>query len=258
MTDNTQVIDGLFFDLYGTLMIYGDMDRAWAAWLEELHRAFLGYGLNLSRNDFGSRCRGLFDLPVPDDDDSGLTIYELRLAELAGEVDLDLRQTQLSDAAARSIAAWHEFVTLDPTVPALLERFGARVPLALISNFDHPPHIHRMLDALDIRKRFANVTVSADVGVAKPDPRIFEGALADTGLDPSRVAYVGDTDDDMTAAAAAGMMPILIRRGGDGLSEAGQDYGGTASSVAEELFGLEGVVVIRSLEELSAALAISD
>jgi hypothetical protein len=28
---------GVFFDLYGTLLIYGDMTAAWADWLSDLH-----------------------------------------------------------------------------------------------------------------------------------------------------------------------------------------------------------------------------
>jgi len=229
-------------------MIYGDMDRAWAAWLAGLYQAFRGYGLGLSLDEFGPRCSSLFSRPVPDSDDSGLTIYERRLSDLGAEVGLDLKQTQLSDAAARSIAGWHEYVTLDPAVPTLLERFGARVPLALISNFDHPPHIHRMLDALDITRRFANITVSADVGIAKPDPRIFEGALAATGLDPSRVAYVGDTDDDIRAAAAAGMMPVLIRRDGGETDSVERDDRSDQSEVAPAM-------TISELRELEKILA---
>jgi putative hydrolase of the HAD superfamily len=50
------------------------------------------------------------------------------------------------------------------------------------------------------------------VGVAKPDPRIFDHALpAFEGLDPARIAYVGDSVTmDVAAAASAGLHPILI------------------------------------------------
>jgi putative hydrolase of the HAD superfamily len=57
----------------------------------------------------------------------------------------------------------------------------------------------------------ACVVDSHVVGVAKPDPRIFEPALAALGLPASpRVAYVGDTVFyDVRAAAAAGLTPLL-------------------------------------------------
>jgi len=57
----------------------------------------------------------------------------------------------------------------------------------------------------------ACVVDSHVVGVAKPDPRIFEPALEALGLPASpRVAYVGDTVFyDVRAAAAAGLTPLL-------------------------------------------------
>lgn len=57
----------------------------------------------------------------------------------------------------------------------------------------------------------ACVVDSHVVGVAKPDPRIFEPALEALGVAASeRVAYVGDTVFyDVRAAAAAGLTPLL-------------------------------------------------
>ena len=50
------------------------------------------------------------------------------------------------------------------------------------------------------------------VGVAKPDPRIFDHALAHfDGTDRSRILYVGDSVTmDIGAATAAGLHPVLL------------------------------------------------
>lgn len=50
------------------------------------------------------------------------------------------------------------------------------------------------------------------VGVAKPDPSIFDHALpAFDGLEPARIAYVGDSVTmDIAASSAAGLHPILL------------------------------------------------
>jgi FMN phosphatase YigB (HAD superfamily) len=50
------------------------------------------------------------------------------------------------------------------------------------------------------------------VGVAKPDPAIFDHALPYFGeFERSRIAYVGDSVTmDIGAAAAAGLHPILL------------------------------------------------
>jgi putative hydrolase of the HAD superfamily len=50
------------------------------------------------------------------------------------------------------------------------------------------------------------------VGVAKPDPAIFEFATRRLlGIEPARIAYVGDSVPiDIAVAAAAGMVPVLL------------------------------------------------
>lgn len=61
------------------------------------------------------------------------------------------------------------------------------------------------------------------VGIAKPDPRIFEPALACfPGVDQARIAYVGDSVTmDVGGARAAGLVPILLDPYGD---HAGADF----------------------------------
>ncbi|WP_416360765.1 HAD family hydrolase [Burkholderia cepacia] len=53
------------------------------------------------------------------------------------------------------------------------------------------------------------------VGVDKPDARFFERIVAETnGIEPSRIAYVGDRlDNDVEPARRAGMVPVFLRRG---------------------------------------------
>jgi FMN phosphatase YigB (HAD superfamily) len=50
------------------------------------------------------------------------------------------------------------------------------------------------------------------VGVAKPDPRIFDHALVHfDGADRARIAYVGDSVTmDVAGATAAGLHPVLV------------------------------------------------
>lgn len=52
---------------------------------------------------------------------------------------------------------------------------------------------------------------SGTVGVEKPDPRIFDYALAELGMPPEGMWYVGDTPAfDITGARRAGLHPILM------------------------------------------------
>ena len=66
-----------------------------------------------------------------------------------------------------------------------------------------------------------NVGVQADVlassyawGVEKPSLKFFERIAEEIDLPPGRIAYVGDRyDNDIEPAHAAGLVPILIKRG---------------------------------------------
>jgi HAD superfamily hydrolase (TIGR01509 family) len=55
---------------------------------------------------------------------------------------------------------------------------------------------------------------SASWGVEKPAPEFFERVVAETGLAPHEVAYVGDrVDNDVAPARAAGLVAVHLRRG---------------------------------------------
>ena len=84
--------------------------------------------------------------------------------------------------------------------------------LGLISNYDHPPHIYALLRQLGLEKFFRAIIISGEVGIKKPEPRIFRLALEKTGLQPNEAVYVGDTKEDMMGSVAAQLTPIFIRR----------------------------------------------
>jgi HAD superfamily hydrolase (TIGR01509 family) len=66
----------------------------------------------------------------------------------------------------------------------------------------------------DLREHVDVVGSSERWGVAKPAPEFFDRIVADTGLDPAEIAYVGDrVDNDVLPALSAGMVAVHIRRG---------------------------------------------
>jgi len=70
----------------------------------------------------------------------------------------------------------------------------------------------RILGLLD---RFDALIVSADTGVAKPDPAIFERALGEVGVPAASAVHVGDSlRSDVGGALAAGVGAIWLNRDG--------------------------------------------
>jgi putative hydrolase of the HAD superfamily len=101
-----------------------------------------------------------------------------------------------------------------PEVPAVLERLragGAR--LAVVSNWDIS--LHDVLERTELRALVDTVVISAELGVAKPDPAIFRAALERLGAQPSEAIHVGDSiEHDVAGARAAGLEAVLVARNG--------------------------------------------
>jgi putative hydrolase of the HAD superfamily len=99
----------------------------------------------------------------------------------------------------------------DDVRPALEELAGRGITLGVVSNFE--PWLADILALQGIDHLFAAVAISGVLGVAKPDPGIFEAALAEAGADPSATVHVGDQPaNDVAAARAVGITPVLIDR----------------------------------------------
>jgi putative hydrolase of the HAD superfamily len=81
--------------------------------------------------------------------------------------------------------------------------------LGVVSNFDY--RLYHILDGLELRGAFDSVTISSEAGWAKPDPRIFEVALARHGVAGNEALHVGDVPQlDAVGAHAAGIAAVLI------------------------------------------------
>ena len=95
-----------------------------------------------------------------------------------------------------------------PGVAELVSALGAQgVRLAVFSNKSHELTL-RVVEALLDAGAFAAVA-GAQAGVPlKPDPRVALDMAAGMGLDPARVAYLGDSLVDMQTATAAGMIAV--------------------------------------------------
>lgn len=82
------------------------------------------------------------------------------------------------------------------------------VTVAVISN-TNDAHV-RWLDALVPElKEFDLVMMSNEVGLAKPDPEIFETALELLDLPPAQTIFIDDSAPNVAAARALGMAGIV-------------------------------------------------
>ena len=134
--------------------------------------------------------------------------------------------------ARRAMLDALEFGPYPDVLPALSELRERGMTLVVASNWDCS--LPEWLGPAGITELVDGVVTSAEVGAAKPDPRVFERALAIADAAPSEALHVGDkVDNDVEGAAAAGVRAVLVQRDGELPA---------------------GVETVRSLRELAALL----
>jgi len=107
--------------------------------------------------------------------------------------------------------AWRLFPDAEPCLVAL--RHTAR--LAVLSNGDQEQQEEKV-SRTGLRPYLDTVLTSDQLGVAKPDPRIFELACSGLGVRRQSAVYVGDQlEVDALAATAAGVRGIWLNRKGE-------------------------------------------
>ncbi len=99
-----------------------------------------------------------------------------------------------------------------PETIEILQFFNrANIPIGIVSNFDS--RLYSVLRSLSLDQYFQSVTISTEVGSAKPDGKIFTVALAKQGCNAHQAWHVGDSrKEDYEAAITMGLQGILVDR----------------------------------------------
>jgi epoxide hydrolase-like predicted phosphatase len=97
---------------------------------------------------------------------------------------------------------------LDRALLALILQLRTRYKIALLSNA--PANLRRWIaNEWDVpADTFAEIVVSAETGVTKPDPEIYRIALARLGVAPHEAIFVDDQAENVEAAQALGITAV--------------------------------------------------
>ncbi|MFP4499494.1 MAG: HAD family hydrolase [Candidatus Hydrogenedentota bacterium] len=105
---------------------------------------------------------------------------------------------------------WQAFNTPAKDVREVLTRLARRYHLAIAAN--QPANCRAALDELGLLRHFEVVGISAEMGIAKPDPAFFTRILEQAGCPPSAAIMIGDRiDNDIAPAKALGLGTIQVR-----------------------------------------------
>ena len=140
---------------------------------------------------------------------------EASLADLRERCAAIVSEKLAVQVTAEELVAAIRFDAYPDAVPALRELRDGGLRLVCVSNWDCS--LPQVLGRCGLGELLDGAVSSAVTGARKPDPAIFERALALVECGPDEALHVGDTaEEDVEGARAAGIRPLLIDRDGNG------------------------------------------
>lgn len=112
---------------------------------------------------------------------------------------------KLAEAAFEVFFAGRNRVVFFPHALEMLKTLSARYPIYALTNGNADTK------RTGISQYLRGAISSAQVGASKPDPRMFQTALDQAGVQAHRCVHIGDhLDDDIKGAKAVGMHSIWV------------------------------------------------
>ena len=96
----------------------------------------------------------------------------------------------------------------DADMVALIDRLKPVLRVACLTNTE--PETACISRETGLFDYFQRVYLSVDLGLKKPDRKIYETVLADTGCQPERMVFVDDREENVKAARFVGMHGLLF------------------------------------------------
>ena len=132
-------------------------------------------------------------------------VYYRMLAEMLPE--LSWSDDQIEAIAQDKVFNMENYIPFEDTKDTVRE-LSKRFSLGVIS--DTWPSIRRILEYLGVYEFFDSYTYSCNLGVTKPDPKMYNHAIKALGIAPENTLFVDDFIDNLHGARRAGIQPVMI------------------------------------------------
>lgn len=198
----------IFFDWDDTMLDHGHASRIGA---NALFHQFSS-SVSSSLEEFQAAWRSAQDTHFPRFARGEISFVEHRVARMREafgdpEMPADLAVVRFEVYSEQYKASWRLF---DDVAPCL-DRLKVHT-LGIISNGKLTEQSQK-LERMGLAGRFATVVISDEVGIGKPDSRIFLEACRRLGVKPADCVYVGDDwNNDVIGSRAVGMTPVWLNR----------------------------------------------
>jgi HAD superfamily hydrolase (TIGR01509 family) len=105
---------------------------------------------------------------------------------------------------AAALDEWERNVgRVDTEMLAVLRAVRRHVPAVVLSN--GTTRLRRDLHALDLADEFDRIFNTAEIGIAKPEPAVFEHVLSELGRRPDEVVFIDDLAENVEGARSVGI-----------------------------------------------------
>jgi FMN phosphatase YigB (HAD superfamily) len=234
---NSGAIKAVVFDLFDTLVKWEPERLPLLHWRERSTHSTLPWILPSLEEKMGSR----FDL------ETFLTVYHDVIDEINAEREREgieitcqrrfertFERLGYTDPSECGLIAFHltrvhmdgvrKVTFAPPERAAAVRRLAPHFRLGLLSNFDDAQCGREVLLDTGVAGLFEAVIISAEAGLRKPNPLIYERILEMLQVEPDAVLFVGDTPrEDVLGPRRAAMRVAWVNRRGvplpDGIPE---------------------------------------
>jgi epoxide hydrolase-like predicted phosphatase len=97
---------------------------------------------------------------------------------------------------------------INPDMVRLIGTLRKKYKTALLTNANKE-QLHQIIQGIGLEKVFNEIIVSSDVGMVKPDERIFQLTLSKLQVDPQEAVFIDDISRYVYAAKDIGMHGIV-------------------------------------------------
>ncbi len=235
------------FDLYGTLFLYDNLTNSWRDWAEVFYNRFRALGLDAPFPEFHDSCQQFFSKPVEQLD--AHTVFASRIVQFGHTLELNIDADTAHDIADDCCEAWQQHISIHPQAKTLLEQLEPHYELFLISNFDHPPFVRKLLEDNGIAMHFEHIVISGEVGSKKPETAILAPLKTRFELNYDNCLHIGDSMDDYHFSINNDLKPVMIGEQGK--------VNGAIDFHLNETAALNDVLIVEDLGHLIDVLKVT-
>ena len=170
---------------------------------------FIQTRLNQFREVRGNHYALLPDTQCVATDEAEYSMFIDYYRTILTEMGISLTQAQLEKLAYLQTYRDDRYILFDDVLP-YLEKWQKQYTLGIVS--DAPPSTRRILKTAGVMDFMSGATFSCDLGVLKPDPRIYQSTLDQLGVTAGEAVFIDDFPSKLRGAHAIGIRTVQMRR----------------------------------------------